>query len=124
MVELHDVANNLLHVLHPQIVKLVFSVSDGVMQTKLELEFHDEFLPIVHPKGTIICIEGTKEVGLEPFKCHTFEVQLHKCNFGLIHIKGSLPILKIKLTLHQEGAELHGVGTIEGVWFVDASMQR
>ena len=37
-VELHDVANNLLHVLHLQVVELVLSISDGVVQAKLELK--------------------------------------------------------------------------------------
>ena len=50
-VELRDVANNLLRVLHPQVVELVLGVSDGVVQAELELEFCDEFTPIVLLKG-------------------------------------------------------------------------
>ena len=73
-VEFHNVANNSLHVLHSQIVKLVLSVPDGVMWAELELEFCDEFVPIVHPEGMIVRVEGTEEVGFEPLKCHTFEV--------------------------------------------------
>ena len=73
-VELHDVANDSLRVLHPQVVELVLSVSDGVVRAELELEFCDEFAPIVHPEGTIVRIEGTKEVGFEPLERHTFEV--------------------------------------------------
>ena len=73
-VEFHDVANNSLRVLHPQVVELVLGVSDGVVRAKLELEFCDEFAPIVHPEGTIVRVEGTEEVGFEPLKRHTFEV--------------------------------------------------
>ena len=53
-VEFHDVANNSLHVLHSQIVELVLGVPDGVVWAELELEFCDEFVPIVHPEGTIV----------------------------------------------------------------------
>ena len=74
VVEFHDVANNSLRVLHPQVVELVLGVSDGVVQAELELEFCDEFTPIIHPEGTIIHIEGTKDVEFEPLKRHTFEV--------------------------------------------------
>ena len=91
------------------------------MQAELELEFCDEFVPIVHPEGTIVHVEGTKEVRFEPLKRHTFEVQLRKCDFGLICVEGSLPVLEVKLALHQKGAELLGVGTIKGVWFADTS---
>ena len=74
VVELHDVANTSLCVLHPQVVELVLGVSDGVMRAELELEFCDEFAPIIHPEGTIVRVEGTEEVGFEPLKHHTFEV--------------------------------------------------
>ena len=120
-VEFHNVMNDSLHVLHLQVVELVLGVSNGVVQAELELEFCDEFAPIVHPEGTIICVEGTKEVGFEPLKRHTFEVRLRECDFGSIRVKGSLPVLEVELTLHQKGAELLGVSTIEGVWFADAS---
>ena len=73
-VELHNVVNDSLRVLHPQVVELVLGVSDGVVRAKLELEFCDELAPIVHPEGTIICVEGTEEVRFEPLKRHTFEV--------------------------------------------------
>ena len=73
-VEFHNVVNDSLHVLHPQVVELVLGVSNGIVRAELELEFCDEFVPIVHPEGTIICVEGTKKVGFEPLKCHTFEV--------------------------------------------------
>ena len=123
-VEFHNVANDLLHVLHPQVVELVLSISDGVVRAELELEFCDEFAPIVHPEGTTVCVEGTEEVGFEPLERHTFEVQLRECDFGSICVKGSLPVLEVELALHQKGAELLGVGTIKGVWFVDASAQQ
>ena len=73
-VEFHQVANNLLCVLHLQVVELVLSISNGIMRAELKLEFCDKFAPIIHPERTIICIEGTEEVGFEPLKCHTFEV--------------------------------------------------
>ena len=101
----------------------MLGISDGVVQAKLELEFCDEFVPIIHPEGTIVRVEGTEEVGFEPLKRHTFEVRLRKCDFGLIRVEGSLPVLEVELALHQKGAELLGVGTIEGVWFADASMR-
>ena len=123
-VELHDVVNDSLRILHPQVVELVLGVSDGVMRAELELELCDEFMPIVHPEGTIIRIEGTEEVGFEPLKHHTFEVRLCECDFGSIRVKGSSPVLKIELALHQKGVELLRVGTIESVWFADASMRR
>ena len=74
VVELHNVVNNSLCVLHLQIVKLVLGVSNRVVQAKLELKFCDKFAPIVHPEGTVIHVEGAEEVRFEPFKCHTFEV--------------------------------------------------
>ena len=73
-VELHDVANDLLRVLHSQIVELVLSISDGVMWAELELKFCNKFMPIVHPEGMIICIQGTEEVGFKPLERHTFGV--------------------------------------------------
>ena len=123
-VELHDVANDSLRVLHPQVVELVLGISNGVMRAELELEFCDELAPIVHPEGTIIRVEGTEEVGFEPLERHTFEVQLHECDFGSIRVKGTSPVLEVELTLHQKGTELLGVGTIEGVWFADASTRQ
>ena len=122
-VELHDVANDSLRVLHPQVVELVLGISNGVVQAELELEFCDEFVPIIHPEGTIVRVEGTEEVGFEPLKRHTFEVRLRKCDFGLIRVEGSSPVLEVELALHQKGTELLGVGTIKGVWFADASMR-
>ena len=94
------------------------------MRAELELEFCDEFAPIIHPEGTIIRVEGTEKVGFEPLERHTFEVQLCECDFGSICVKGSLPVLKVELALHQKGAELLGVGTIESVWFADTSTRR
>ena len=123
-VEFHDVANDSLCVLHPQVVELVLGVSDGVVWAELELELCDEFVPIVHPEGTIVRVEGTEEVGFEPPECHTFEVRLRECYFGSIRIEGSSPILEVELALHQKGTELLGVSTIEGVWFADASTRR
>ena len=73
-VEHHNVVNDSLRVLHSQIVKLVLSISDGVMWAELELKFCDEFTPIVHPEGTIVCIKGTEEVGFKLLERHTFEV--------------------------------------------------
>ena len=73
-VELHDVVNDLLRVLHLQVVELVLGVSDGVVRANFELEFCDKFAPIIHPEGTIVRIEGTEEVRFEPLKRHTFEV--------------------------------------------------
>ena len=123
-VEFHDIANDSLRVLHPQVVELVLGVSDGVVRAELELEFSNEFAPIVHPEGTIVRVEGTEEVGFEPLERHTFEVRLRECDFGSIRVEGSSPILEVELALHQKGAELLGVGTIESVWFADASTRR
>ena len=66
------------------------------MWAKLELEFCDKFTPIVHPEGTIVCVEGTEEVGFEPLKHHTFEVGLRECDFGSIRVEGSSPVLEVK----------------------------
>ena len=123
-VEFHDVVNDSLCVFHPQVVELVLGVSDGVVRAKLELEFCNEFAPIVHPEGTIVRVEGTEEVGFEPLERHTFEVRLRECDFGSIRVKGSSPVLEVELALHQKGAELLGVGTIESVWFADTSTRR
>ena len=82
----------------------MLGVSDGVVRAELELEFCDKLAPIIHPEGTIVRVEGTEEVGFEPLERHTFEVRLRECDFGSICVKGSSPVLKIELALHQKGA--------------------
>ena len=99
-IELHDVLVDPLPVFHEEVVKLVFSISDGVMQTEVGLELQDELLEVVLPKQSESQILCKQEIRFEPFQGHTFQVQLHEGNFSVPRMKSFGTVLKIKFELH------------------------
>ena len=73
-IELHDILVDPLPVFHGEVVELVFSISDGVMRTKVGLELQDELLEVILPKQSESWILCKQEVWFEPFQGHTFQV--------------------------------------------------
>ena len=57
MVELNIVLDDMLIVLHLQVVNLVFSISSQIDQTKLGMESLDEGGPIVHPSQGLVRVQ-------------------------------------------------------------------
>ena len=82
-IELHDVLVDPLPVFHEEVVKLVFSISDGVMWTEVGLELQDELLEVVLPKWSESRILCKQEVRFEPFQGHTFQARLREGNFSV-----------------------------------------
>ena len=73
-IELHDILVDPLPVFHGEVVELVFSISDGVMRTKVGLELQDELLEVILPKQSESWILCKQEVWFEAFQGHTFQV--------------------------------------------------
>ena len=93
-------------------------ISDRVVRPKVHLEFQDEFVKIIHPCRTEHRILHLKEVRFEPFKGH-LQVQLCKCDFGMVHTEGPWAILEIQLTLDKEDLEFVGICPVKLVGLLD-----
>ena len=81
-------------------VELVFSISDGVMRTKVGLELQDELLEVVLPKRSESRILCKQEVWFEPLQGHTFQVRLREGNFSAPRTKSFGTVLEIEFELH------------------------
>ena len=98
-IELHNVLVDPLPIFHGEVVELVLSISDGVMQTEVGLELLDKLLEVVLPKRSESWILCKQEVRFKPFQGHTFQVRLYKGNFSAPHMKSFGTVLKIKFEL-------------------------
>jgi len=66
-VEVYYVPHNVVSILHPEMLELMLSISDGIVRSKGTLELSDEMDPAVHPAWTVSRITGVEEVRFEPF---------------------------------------------------------
>ena len=66
-VEVYYVLRNTVSILHPEMLELMLSISNGVVRSKGTLELSDEMDPAVHPTWTVSQITGVEEVWFEPF---------------------------------------------------------
>ena len=71
-VEVNYVPCNAVSILHPEMLELMLSISDGVVRSKGALEFSDEVDPTVHPVWMVSQIARVQQVQFEPFQRHTF----------------------------------------------------
>ena len=99
-IKFHNVLVDPLPVFHEEVVELMFSISKGVMQTKVGLKLQDELLEVVLPKWSESQILYKQEVWFKPFQGHTFQVQLWEGNFSMPHMKSFGMVLEIEFKLH------------------------
>ena len=66
-VEVYYVPCNTVSILHPEMLELMLSISNGVVRSKGALELSNEMDPAVHPAWTVSWITGVEEVQFEPF---------------------------------------------------------
>ena len=71
VVKLNIILDNVLIVLHLQVINTIFSVGGGIYGSKLNSEIPDESGPIIHPVGYFIRV---KECQLETFQGHSPEI--------------------------------------------------
>lgn len=57
-IEIHNISCDMVILPHPEVVKLMFSISNRVMRVKFGLQFGDECNPITHPMQVVIEIPG------------------------------------------------------------------
>jgi hypothetical protein len=89
VIELHHVLVDVLAILHREMVKLVFSVTNRIMGSEIGLELEDEFPVIVHPVWAKHWVAQLEEIGLKPLESHSFEVGLGKGNLCLVSPKSA-----------------------------------
>ena len=65
--EVYYVLHNVVSILHPEMLELMLSISNGVMRSKGTLELSNEMDPAVHPAWTVSRITRVEEVRFEPF---------------------------------------------------------
>ena len=53
-IEVDHIAINAMGVLHAEMIKLMLSISNGVVWTERGLELNDELSPTGHPQGTCV----------------------------------------------------------------------
>jgi len=66
-VEVYNIPCNTVSILHPEMLELMFSISDGVVRSKGALELSDEVDPTFHPAWTVSRITRVQQVRFEPF---------------------------------------------------------
>jgi len=66
-VEVYYIPHNAVSILHPEVLELMLSISDGVVRSKGALELSDEMDPAVHPAWTVSQITRVEEVRFKPF---------------------------------------------------------
>jgi len=66
-VEVYYIPRNTVSILHLEVLKLMLSISNGVVRSKGTLELSDEVDPVVHPVWTVSRITGVEEVRFKPF---------------------------------------------------------
>ena len=98
LVELNIVLDNLLVVLHLQVIDRVFGIGGRVYGAKLGSEGADEGGPVVHPYRIFIVVQ---EGGFKEFQGGASEIQECECYFvGVILISGV--VMKIKVAKQNE----------------------
>ena len=119
LVELNHVLSDMLTIFHGQVVELVLRISNRVVWTKVRLELQDELLIIFHPEWMEVRVVHEEKVRFEPLQGNTFEVGLHKGDFGVVLGECPRAILEVQLTLHEEDPEFAGISPVKLVWFSD-----
>ena len=119
LVELNHILDDMLTVLHHQVVELVLYVSDRVMQTKVHLEFQNELLVVFYPFWIEVGVIHEEKVQFKPLQGDTFEVGLHKGDFGTVLGEYLRVILEVQLALYEEDLEFAEISPIKLVQFLD-----
>ena len=73
-VKLHDILVDASTILHHKVIELVLHISDGVVRSKVCLEFQGEFVEIIHSCRMERGILHLEEVGFKPLKGHALQV--------------------------------------------------
>ena len=121
MVEFDIILDNVLVVLHFEVVDSVFHIGGRINGAELDAEGSEEGRPIVHPVGSII---GVKDRWLKVLQSGTAKVGQGKGNLWFI-IKIGRVVMEVEIAEEDEVVELFWVGTIKSVRFLSfSSMSR
>ena len=101
-VELDVILNNVLVVLHFEVVNSVFCISSRINGAELDMEGSEEGRPIVHPVGSII---GVKDRWLEVLQSGTAKVGQGRGNLCFI-IGIGMVVTKVEIAEEDEVIEL------------------
>ena len=66
-VEVYNIPCYAVSILHPEVLELILSISDGVVRSKGTLELSNEVDPTFHPAWTVSQITGVQKVQFKPF---------------------------------------------------------
>ena len=121
-VELDVILDNVLVVLHLEVVDSVFHISSRINGAELDVEGSEEGGPIVHPVGSII---GVKDRQLEVLQSGTTKVGQGEGKHLQFIIKIGGVVMEVEIAEEDEVVELFWVGTIKCVGFLSfGSMSR
>ena len=111
MVEFDIIFDNMLVIMHLEVIDSVFSISSGVYRAKLSAESLDKVRPIIKPVRDVIRV---KEGWLKEFQGSPSEIGKHEGH--LVRVIGINGIAVEKRD--HEVIELSGFGTIKSIRFL------
>ena len=116
-VEFDVILNNMLVIVHLEVINSIFVVSGGVYGTKLSAESLDKIRPIIKPVGNFI---GVKEGWLKEFQGGPLKIG--KREGHLVRVIGVDRIaVEKEIAKENEVVELSGFGTVKGIRFLGLS---
>ena len=120
-VEFDIILDNVLVVLHFEVVDSVFRIGGRINGAELDAEGLEEGGPVVHPVGSII---GVKDRWLKVLQSSTVKVGQGEGDLRFI-IKIGRVVTEVEIAEEDEVVELFGVRTIKGIRFLRfSSMSR
>ena len=120
-VEFNIILDNVLVVLHFEVVDSIFRISGRINGAELDVEGLEEGGPIVHPVRSII---GVKDRWLEVLQSGTTKVGQGEGDLQFI-IKIGRVVMEVEIAEEDEVVELFGVRTVKGIRFLRfSSMSR
>ena len=104
-VEFDVILDNVLVILHFQVINPAFSISSRIDRTKLNSESADKCGPTVHPIRKFV---GIKDGRLEIFECGSAKIRQGKSDFCGVVLIGRV-VAEIQITEQDEVIEFPGV---------------
>ena len=117
MVEFNIIFDNMLVIMHLEVIDSVFGISSGVYRAELSMESLDKVGPIIKPVRNVI---GVKEGWLKEFQGSTLEIGKHEGHLVRV-IRINRIAAEKEITKENEVIELSGFGTIKGIGFLGLS---
>ena len=114
VVELNIVLDNVLVVLHLQVIDTIFSIGSGIYGSKFNVEIPHKSGPVIHPVGYFVRVE---ECRLKIFQGCSPEIRQSKVDLsGIVRIGRAAA--EIKVAQKDEVIKLLWIRTIERVGFL------